>query len=255
MRGNNTMINTDKPYHDTALIVGNLEEGYDLTDWLKIEKYEPPIPAQLAGKIKGMFPTFVKKTDQERIQNLPEYFSQYQDIEFEVTEKLDGSSCTYYWNEGQFGVCSRNLELLENENNSLWKIAKELKIKEYLTSRNVAVQGEIVGEGIQGNPYNLQGQKFFVFDIWDIEHQRHFTPKERADFIKPSFMKQVPMLENANSMPLKTMLDELLQASEGKSALNNLTEREGLVFKSIKRINGQVISFKVINNIYLLGEK
>jgi len=231
------------------------EVGQDATNFLGIIKYEPPIPAQLAGKVKGMFPIFVKKTDQERIQNLTEFFDKHSDMEFEVTEKLDGSSCTYYWNEGQFGVCSRNLELLESENNSLWKIAKDMRIREYLTSRNIAVQGEIVGEGIQGNPYKIQGQKFFVFDVWDIEHQRHFTPHERSEFIKPSFMKQVPAPENADITPLKTTLDKLLVAAEGKSALNNLAEREGLVFKSTKRVNGQIISFKVINNQYLLGEK
>jgi len=221
---------------------------------LSIKKYEAPIPAQLAGKVKGMFPTFIKKTDQERIQNLAEYFDKYANTEFEVTEKLDGSSCTFYLNDGQFGVCSRNLDLLEGDG-TLWKMARALKVKEYLTGRNLAVQGEMIGEGIQGNPYKLIGQAFYVFDIWDIDHQRHFTSQERIDFIKPSFMKDVPVLVNANSMPLKMSLDQLLQAAEGESALNSLSIREGLVFKSLKRIDGQVVSFKVINNQYLLGEK
>ena len=229
-------------------------EGMNVTDILGIKKYEQPIPAQLSGKVRGMFPTFIKKTDQERIQNLIEYFDKYKDIEFEVTEKLDGSSCTYYMKDGQFGVCSRNLDLLEG-NGTMWKLAKELHIREYLATKgDYAIQGEVVGEGIQGNPYKLIGQKFFVFDIWDIEHQRHFTSAERLNFIGPTFMKSVPVLENADSMPLRMTLDQLLQVAEGESALNSLTIREGLVFKALKRVEGQVLSFKVINNKYLLSD-
>lgn len=43
-----------------------IEEGLDVTDLLGIVKYEPPIPAQLAGKVKGYFPSFIRKTDEER---------------------------------------------------------------------------------------------------------------------------------------------------------------------------------------------
>ncbi len=47
----------------------NPKEGDDLTEALDIVKYEHPIPAQLAGKIKGVFPSFIPKTDEIRIQN------------------------------------------------------------------------------------------------------------------------------------------------------------------------------------------
>lgn len=62
----------------------------DLTEYLNIKLYEPPIPAQLAGKVKGSFPAWIQKTDQERIQNLPEFFTDLKDESFEATEKLDG---------------------------------------------------------------------------------------------------------------------------------------------------------------------
>jgi hypothetical protein len=94
-----------------------------------------------------------------------------------------------------------------------------------------------------------------VYDVWSIEHQRYMTSEERHNFLGATFMKSVPVLGNANSMPLRLTLDQLLQMAEGESVLNSLTVREGLVFKSLKRIEGQPISFKVINNQYLLGEK
>jgi hypothetical protein len=65
-------------------------DTYDLTDHLKVTKYEPPMPASLAGDAAGSFPSDIPKTDAERIQNLPDYFEQYKDAKFEVSEKLDG---------------------------------------------------------------------------------------------------------------------------------------------------------------------
>ena len=50
------------PY-DNALVI---EEGVDVTEMLGIQKYEAPIPAELAGKVKGSFPSFLSKTDEER---------------------------------------------------------------------------------------------------------------------------------------------------------------------------------------------
>jgi RNA ligase (TIGR02306 family) len=43
-----------------------MEVGKDVTELLEIKKYEPPVPAELAGKVKGMFPSFIPKTDEER---------------------------------------------------------------------------------------------------------------------------------------------------------------------------------------------
>jgi len=65
-------------------------DTYDLTSFLKVTKYEPPMPACLAGDAAGSFPSDIPKTDAERIQNLADYFEQYKEAEFEVTEKLDG---------------------------------------------------------------------------------------------------------------------------------------------------------------------
>lgn len=48
--------------------------GFDLTVLLGISKYEPPIPAQLAGIMKGIFPIFIRKTDEERIQNFADKY-------------------------------------------------------------------------------------------------------------------------------------------------------------------------------------
>jgi len=50
--------------------VGEIHEGQDITELLGIQKWEAPVPASLAGEVRGMFPGYIRKTDQERIQNL-----------------------------------------------------------------------------------------------------------------------------------------------------------------------------------------
>ena len=64
--------------------------GMDVTKELGIEKYEPPIPAELAGEAKGALPSFLIKTDEDRIQILPEILIKYGGLQFIATEKIDG---------------------------------------------------------------------------------------------------------------------------------------------------------------------
>ena len=228
------------------------DQGSDVTELLGIVKYEAPIPAQLAGEVKGMFPSWIQKTDQERIQNLKEelaYWAKEQHA-WEITEKLDGSSMTVYLRDGEFGVCSRNLELKPSETNSLWKVAvaNDLELKLRRANRNIALQGELIGEGIQGNPYKMKGQDFFLFDIYNIDTNKYFTPAERKAFVNEFDIKHVPVLGSL-IMDESTTVDALLTLAEGKSVMGMIgCEREGLVFK----ILDMQCSFKAISNKFLL---
>ena len=226
-------------------------EGLDVTGTLGIVKYEPPIPAQLAGMVKGNFPSFLKKTDEERVQNLTKEYAIYSLDKFYVTEKLDGSSVTYYVKDGVFGVCSRNLDLLEDENNSMWKFAIESGLRDRLVGlgKNLAVQGEIIGEGIQGNPYQRIGQTVRIFNGFDIDKYDYLSLSELIELVKTLEVKTVPILDLDFTLP--DTIDELLLTAEGKSILNIKTEREGLVIRSHDR----KISFKAISNKFLLNEK
>lgn len=235
----------------TSWIDNHSEEGDDLTVYFKIQKYEAPIPAQLAGEVRGMFPSFIPKTDQERIQNLTKELSDWKDLSFtwEVTEKLDGSSMTTYVMDDDSGVCSRNLNLKESSTNSLWRVAlaDSLIDKIKSTNRNLALQGEIIGEGIQGNPYKLKGQQFYLFDIYDIDRGEYLSPSERASLVQELGINHVPIVSSDKNISLDDVQSLLVQA-EGKSQLCATTEREGLVFKS----NELEASFKAISNKFLL---
>ena len=226
--------------------VGEIHEGQDITELLGIQKWEAPIPASLAGDVRGAFPSFIPKTDQERIQNLTQEFDTWNGLEWEGSEKLDGSSMTVYHKDGDFGVCSRNWNLADSEGNSLWQQARKYNLEQVLAQEgNYAVQGEIIGEGIQGNPYRIQGQDFFVYDVFDINAQRYLTPVERRKFVERNGLNHVPVIYSDIATPVS--VNVTLELAEGRSVLNPNTEREGLVFKS-----GGVVSFKAISNKFLL---
>lgn len=232
----------------------NLPEGMDVTDMLGIAKYEPPIPAELAGKVKGQFPSFLRKTDEERVQNLEKEYQEYRygsQHQFYVTEKLDGSSATYYLKDDEFGVCSRNLELLETEGNTFWKVAREMDLEGKMKSlnRNICFQGELIGEGIQGNPYKIKGQKVMFFNMFDIDLQERMSMPVFVDTMELLGFDYVPFLELPFLFP--NNVEDMLEYAEGKSKLNSKTEREGVVVRSFDN----TISFKAISNKFLLNEK
>lgn len=239
------------PYDD-ALVV---EVGMDVTELLGIVKYEPPIPAELAGKVKGMFPSFISKTDESRAQNIPDEYKTYTESNdnFYITEKLDGSSATFYINNGEFGVCSRNLELLETEGNTFWKVARQLDLENKMKAqnKNFAIQGELIGEGIQGNPYNIKGHTVMFFTAFDIDMRKRFNYAEFAMFMARNQLEVAPLLSIRAGTDLPKTIEELLKFAEDKSSLNEKTEREGVVI----RTSDNLISFKAISNKFLLKDK
>jgi len=234
----------------------NLPEGMDVTEMLGIIKYEPPIPAELAGKVKGLFPSFLHKTDEERVQNLTSEYEEWKiqsKHQFYVTEKLDGSSATFYVNDGMFGVCSRNLELLETEGNTFWKVARELDLENKMKSvgRNICFQGELIGEGIQGNPYKIKGHTVRFYTGFDIDKQTRISFVKFVVMLQEMDLGYVPVLNQGFGFQLPETVGDMLNYAEGKSALNSDTEREGVVVRSMDG----TISFKAISNKFLINEK
>jgi len=239
-------------YTDMCATVGD-----DLTETLNIQLYEKPLPAQLAGRAKGNFPAFIFKTDQERIQNIPrevEGYNRRKEV-FEVTEKLDGSSMTVYMKDGVFGVCSRNLDLqIDQEGNTFIDTARKLNLAHKLlpfseVGTNIALQGELVGPGIQGNQYGFSEHFYFIFDIFDINQQVYLSPENRQQLCQQMDLPHVPFIgdfefEGEN-------VGDILEMAKGKSVLNDST-REGIVFKSYANPTHH---FKSINNDWLLTEK
>lgn len=240
-----------------AMVDGTAIEilGFDVTEKLGIKKWEQPIPAQLGGKVKGNFPSFIPKTDEERIQNIFRKVRQ-RDDEYEVTIKLDGSSMTAYMLEdNKLCVCSRNYDLAETDVNSFWKCAKEigleeklLEVKKILNLDKLAIQGELMGHGVQGNREGLEQLDFYVFNMYNIEQQLYLQPDNRQQLCYLVGLKHAPVL-GFKHFEFDT-IEEALQSAVGESLNPNVT-REGVVYKSTV----SDYSFKIISNKFLMEEK
>jgi len=228
----------------------------DVTEELGITKYEPPIPAELAGEVKGAFPSFLIVTDEIRIQSLPNIPIEYANQKFVVTEKLDGSSTTIYLKDNELGVCGRNWEYFESSTNSFWKFVRQNSLEKKLKElgRNLGLQGEIIGEGIQKNKYKLKGQTIRFFRIFDIDKYEFLPYEEMVDIIVNQFkLETVPILDWNYILP--NNVDEILAHAQGKSILNPQIEREGVVFVKHEPKNQGRLSFKAISNKFLIENK
>ena len=260
------------PLSDFPEITTNIE-GTDVTELLHIEHFDTlnemfDISVK-SGNIKGTFPSFIRKTDQERIQQHPDYFEKYKDVMFTAETKFDGSSCTVYfvdkkYSESQFGVCSHNNELKNDNFSIFWKTINSLNIEENLknyfnkTNRSLAIQGELVGPKVNGNRDNYSEFHFAVFDIFDVDKQIYLDENERHSIINEINNSGNGKLEQVHT--LKTnwyVFKELDTLDKMLNYVNQKTKRgnklEGVVFKSINHT--PYFSFKCINNNYLLNDK
>ena len=235
------------------------EEGSDVSEILSIQKWEAPENPQLAGTQKGNFPAQFPKTDQERIQNISDRtwaIWQEKNYSFEVTEKLEGSSMTCYLLDGVFGVCSRNIDLKETEDNTFWKVArakdieaKMRKASEQFGLTDWCIQGELIGPGIQGNIYGLTEHMFYVFEIVKAGGTK-LNADDRTAICNAVTFFQAPLKGYKVSLKSQTK-QSLLKKANDLSQLKDVLQ-EGLVFKCIEDPS---ISFKAVSDEYLLKSK
>lgn len=215
---------------------------------------------------KQSFPFWVSKTDEERIQNIPQVLKQFADYDVYVTEKIDYQSATFTGmlinnnlpiigkflpKKYQFVVCSRNLTVTD-KNSLYWKIANKYNIEKILRENpTLTIQGEQGGTNVQGNKYEILEPTLWVFNIIDHEKNYLYDYDEMFDFCHKYNLICVPFLEKCKLSNLGTTVHELIAYSNGMSTIKHNIPREGIVVRSVK--NGQkLLSFKVINPDFLL---
>ena len=233
--------------------------GDDVTELLGVQKFEVPPPTNMSGRVKGSFPGFLDKTDETRVQLLGEVLERHRGKKFYVTEKVDGSSFTAFLREGEFGVCSRNLHLDETDaSNVMVQLAERLELcqkLEQIQQRHgfqPAIQGELLGPGVQGNKYALAEHDLYVFTIVDIGAGRWIERVRMLEILEEVGLKAVPQLE---TLTLDHGIDELVEMAVGKSALRSQTQREGIVLRTMSEEHDPELgrlSFKAISPKFLL---
>jgi RNA ligase (TIGR02306 family) len=232
----------------------DLIEDLDVTDAIGIVKYEPKLHSSLSGIAKGNFPSYLVKTDENRVQTQGKMLRKYEGEVFYNSEKLDGSSDTNYIKDGIFGVCSRNLDLVETEDNLFWQNARNQNIEHKLRklNRNFAIQGELIGPNIQGNKYGLKNIDFYIFNFFDIDTHSYLSLEESLKVLdimnegEEVKLKMVPLLDDVT---IVTDIDFYCELSKGYSKLNDKVLREGIV---IRHKDDPSISFKSIQKEFLL---
>lgn len=239
--------------------------GNDAAEYLGIWKYDPPPTAELAGKIAGSWPAWLPKTDQERIQNLDP--SELTGV-YAVEEKMDGTSMSVWIDEhGVLGVGSRNMSLKiddpSNAQNSYVRMAHDSGLLGWLSAHVLpqdtpfAIQGELCGPNIQGNPYNLDRPVFYAFDIFAPKKGCKLDWHARDEIIEKMQLagvkiSTVPFIRLVNLDEIEgDKIQTLLLEADGLSEVYP-TAREGIVLKNTTNGN---ISFKCISNRYLENQR
>lgn len=258
---------------------GEYELEEDVTDVIGVKQYEPTMDKEperqekkkyprflmrfkwfrqlmLGPKKKGGFPSFVSKTDETRIQNMP--FILRDKREWIATEKIDGQSGTFAlvrhkrpWplkDRYEYIVCSRNLRLGKPDNSSYWRVSERYKIENALRNMIgdrdwIAIQGECVASNVQGNKYKVSEPDLYVFNL--IYPTGRLGSKVAKSIIENHGMKFVPIVEEHYVLP--DTVQEVLDYAHGQSAIGD-TIREGIVFRSEDGAH----SFKAVDPLFLL---
>lgn len=245
------------------------EYDVDYSELLGILKYEKQEAVGFTGNAKGSFPWFLRKSDQERIQNLYGKLSQtHHNTQFVGTLKMDGSSIAvayvdpeYYerTESNGFVYCSRNQELkIEDDvefeqtgkfyqgavNSDLFTKAKQLSD---IYGGYWAIQGELVGAGIQGGFEKFEKYQVFAYNIFDVVKQRFVDYSTFEEMAFAVGLQTVPVVYEAG-YPLREDLKTLIELADGTGL--KASYREGIVYK---QVDGGC-QFKVISNKYLNKE-
>ena len=214
---------------------------------------------------KTGWPSWVSKTDEERVQNMPWILNDKNP--WIATEKIDGTSTTFtmrkykkfFSTKYDFFVCSRNVvfdkpdkkcfyetnvytEMAEKYN--MEYVLRQLLDNVFTDAEWVTIQGETYGAGIQKRDYSMDGHDFRVFNLV-VSNKGRLGSKEAADIVRSYELEWVPILDDYFILP--DTVDELLTTATGKSVIDG-KPREGIVF----RYPDGSKSFKAVSNEFLL---
>ena len=241
----------------------DIEVGTDLTEQLKIRKYEPPVPEETGAKSSSRV-WEIPKTDEERYQSNPALVEALKGKKYYASVKLDGTSTTIILNfneddEPEVNVCGRNTCYIESANNKYWAVTMKYSMKEKIldyynkTGKRLAFQGELIGPKIQGNKMGLTENDLYIFNVWMADGKQPF---EKCDLdtslkiAKDFGLNFVPIELTGEFVYTSDELQDLTKIKYNKYFPNAKPSQniEGLVFRSID----MKVSFKVVSNEFLL---
>jgi len=269
-----------------------VKEGVDVTDTLEVRKYDPEYlaemlkpqkrPAWLKYMLKkewfrklyfwmkgnpnrkNLYPEDISKSDETNVQAAFAHIQKcYPDHRFYKTEKLEGQAATYeYRAKGKrpkFRVYSHNFQRPKPDGSTWWRYALENRIEEKLKANSkkypaIAVQGELVGPGIQKNIYELPAIKLYVYSVKNLTTGAYLNYEDLDWYCIENGFEMVPLFHTG--CKLYDTVEEVLDEADGKnvesntmSYLNPNVMREGFVWRSEL---DQSVGFKAKSSKYLM---
>ena len=212
------------------------------------------------------FPSWISKSDQTRVENIP-WVLEDSDQLYEITEKLDGTSCSYGVNrikkdKYDYAVCSRNVRQINEDEipyctfdtNVYIEMSKryniEKKLLDFVKENDIDtmyIQGECIGSKVQNNPYKYpEGvRELFLFEICINGKKQSY--QFIKDWAKERDMKYVPLINTKYKLP--DNMEEMKKFADGYSEINPKIKREGFVYRNV---DNSEMTFKNVSNDYLL---
>lgn len=236
----------------------DLTSPEDITEYLDVKKYEPPITPSKHGNLVGL-PMGLSVYDIEGADRFVNVAERMMPMKVCITEKVEGSNfaVAYSVNNNKIYVLQRHhaIEPIDGHVHDYWKIAEEQRIIELVhllsqnNTMNVVVYGEFVGPGYQGNYYNLKNHKVFLFDIkindkWlDVDNFLNKIGNFYKDY--NICVPCVPFI--SYNVILSEWLDgkTIQQISNGQSLLCD-KPREGIVIKPMDNLWDETLRSRLI---------
>ena len=178
-----------------------LSEGSDVSGYLNITHYEPPLPQDLQAK--GLLPFGIPKTDEERWENMTARLPIGYPVD--IFLKVDGQSWSAYYDieTKEFGVLGRTMEYKEEANNRYTAQLDRYGIKDKLINFceanqvSLCIRGESYGEGIQSfaqNPHSALKPGLAIFSVYLIRERRYARKGDQYYFTKVCHALDLPMV-------------------------------------------------------------
>ena len=214
---------------------------------------------------KKDFPAWVKKTDEERVQNMPFLFPDNKDT-WMVTEKIDGTSTTFTMlndRKKELIVCSRNVVFDKPDKKCFYETNVYTEMAEHYDIENllnemlndhkdvefITLQGETYGEGIQKRDYSIGHHDFMAFNLifgYKNGEVERFNPLTMTKILSNYDIPCVPVVDINFKLP--ATCQELLDYAAAYPSQIDGGMREGIVL----RTKDGKQSFKAVSNEFLL---
>lgn len=232
----------------------NLSIGSDVTELLGVRKMEMPEVEDGLGTMIGTKPHGVPTTSESRVQSFDFLRSALVGLPYYISTKINGTSMTIYHGKGEIGVCGRSYTYKDDGKSILWDYVNARGVRDRLKEygKNIAIQGELAGPGICKNNLNLKERNLYVFDAYSLDTFEYLSMEELKTICHDLNLTMIPIEESG--INFRYTLEELLEKAKGN--YDSGKRKEGIVVRPQNTLwyEGQRVSFKVLNNDFLVKE-